>query len=73
MKECSQCHKEFPSHLIDQLVSFEGGLKTSFDSCPICALAFTNKMHGIERTDFTGSMASLMLAEAKEFIKKEGE
>ena len=68
MKKCPQCNRDFPAHLINRMVSNEG----SFYSCPLCALEYGNKMHGINRTDFTGTIASQLLAEAREFINKTG-
>lgn len=66
MKKCPNCNKDFPGHLINVMFSSEG----SFLTCPICALEHMNKAHGINRLDFEGKIASLMLAEAREFIKE---
>ncbi len=69
MEECTQCHREFPDHLINQMV-MGGGYAFV---CPLCALEMRNKAHGIPvGTPFRGEMAHDMWLEATEYVAQQG-
>ena len=65
--KCTHCERFFPSHLIQSLFTGGRGYEAM---CPICALKDMNKTHGMNRTEFNGTMANELLAEARAYIKK---
>jgi hypothetical protein len=67
---CHKCKRQFPDHLIDNLITVTGGKMTSLSVCPICALDLSNKQHGINRAEFTGEKANQMLKNAREYLEK---
>lgn len=69
MSKCGACDEKFPSRLLSPLVTPKG---VTSPICPICALSITNEIHGIDRTEFTGTMAQEMLEEAQEIMRKRG-
>ena len=67
MRECPECHKSFPSHLIQPMIGF----LPPRDMCPICALRIRNEEHGLPKdTPFQGEIAKEMHEEAKRFLKE---
>jgi hypothetical protein len=68
MTKCGNCKIKYP----DELLSPGMGLGTSDSMCGICALELSNKMLGINRTEFTGEIAEQMRLDAIEWRKKKG-
>lgn len=67
MALCEKCKTDYPVHLINCMYVTGCHL----DVCPICALAISNEVHGMERENFAkGSLAQAMLEEAREIQKK---
>ena len=70
MKKCKVkdigCGRMFPSHLIHPMVSTIG----TFELCPLCALKLRNRIHGLNDTQFKGSIANQLLEEARAIIKR---
>ncbi len=71
LKQCPQCKKKFPEHLIDRLFVSTPDGSDYRDSCPICALRIGNEIHGINRKEFTGTTAQQYLEEAQAFINEQ--
>ncbi|KKN70689.1 hypothetical protein LCGC14_0428440 [marine sediment metagenome] len=69
LKECEICKRMFPDLLIVE-VPYVGERPRM---CPICALEVSNQAHGLNRTEFNGTMANEMLFEARAFLIKEAE
>ena len=65
--KCVPCGRFFPSHLIQPHFISGRGFK---DKCPICALKDMNKIHGMNRTQFNGTMANDLLTEARAYLSK---
>lgn len=66
MKRCAACERQFPSHLIQVMVTSKG----SASVCPLCALTLRNRMHGLPKgTPFHGHIAAQMWQEADDFVK----
>lgn len=67
---CTQCHYQFPDHLVAEMCVAKDGVPTYARVCAICALRLTNKLHGTDRTDFApGSKAQQMLVEARRIVE----
>ena len=64
---CDCCKRDFPEELLQPYVS---GGSVSPDSCPICALGLSNIQHGMNRTEFNGTMANEMLRESRAYLIK---
>ena len=62
---CQECKRSFSDELIQPLY-YKG---TYTPMCPLCALAITNKIHGMNRKKFAGTMANELLEQAKEEVK----
>lgn len=73
MRECPECDKKFPSHLIQPMyiVNVEG-IESGYHSiCSLCALEITNNIHGMpEGTPFRGEMAQALYEETVEYARK---
>ncbi len=65
LKICDCCKREFPEELLQPYIS--GGSRIP-DICPICALGLSNLQHGMNRTEFNGTMANEMLREARAYL-----
>jgi hypothetical protein len=73
VKKCNKCEQKFPDHLVQPMTISdpENPELCYLLVCPICALAITNEVHGINRTGFSpGTRAQEMLQEARRFLKK---
>lgn len=69
MRTCSRCGRDFPDHLIHDLVDSQS---SSVPVCPPCGLALMNERTGLVRTSFsTGSLAQQLLEEARAYLAKE--
>lgn len=66
MKKCEECKRKFPEHLIQPFMSNHGNKML----CPLCALDYKNKIHGLNDTCFSGEYAQLLLEEAQEYLIK---
>jgi hypothetical protein len=61
MPRCTECEWDYPEHLLNIIT---GGIQLDGLYCPICALALTNRIHGINRTKFSGPRAEALRQEA---------
>lgn len=57
---CEECKITYPSDYTAPLVITREGLKSTINVCGICALELTNKLHGLNRTEFGGEVAEEM-------------
>ncbi len=75
MRQCQECKRKFPNHIIQPMVSSEFDPPSYERSlCPICALKLVNHMHGLpEGTAFRGIKANAIHTEAVAYLKEKGE
>lgn len=52
---CANCKKDFPEELLSPMIGT--GILNPKPICGICALALSNKIHGISRRVFQGEVA----------------
>lgn len=73
-EKCGECKRDAPSHCLSPMFigSNEGSGYTA-SICPLCALRITNDVHGVDRTEFTGTMAQQMLEECAKHYKVTGQ
>ncbi len=64
LNRCRHCGERFPEHLIQPYITNNGNISV----CGICALAISNEMHGMNRTEFGGEMANQYLVETKAYL-----
>ena len=67
--KCSECKIDYPHGLVQTMCSSEGNKNL----CGICALEFSNKIHGTKRSKFNGPIAEKMRQAAIEFRRKMNE
>lgn len=73
MIRCNACKRKFPDHLVQPMLTIQGGKQGVTYLCPICAFESINLAHGINRTSFSaGSMSQKLLEEARAWIEKKG-
>ncbi len=65
--KCEECKIDYPGDLVSVLTSSAG----CFRLCGICALEFTNRMHGIKRKCFRGEIAESLRRRALAFRTKQ--
>jgi len=68
--KCAKCKINYPKELVSAMASFVNGRMHYQNLCGICALAASNRIHGIHRRRFTGMMAEQMRQEAIKFRKE---
>ena len=71
MKLCAECHREFPSHMIQELAWLGKDGMLSAAMCPICAYDRINKLHGLpegEPPPETAPAARALYFEARQYL-----
>lgn len=64
---CERCKWRYPARLLSSMTTSKGD---TGEICGICALAVSNEVHGIQRTEFTGQWAEHLRQEAIEWRKR---
>lgn len=65
--KCPECGYKYPCELVISW-NYNGAY---IETCPICALAMRNALHGLPHDEpFTGTQASRLYDEAMEYAKK---
>ena len=60
MTECKRCGWKYPDYMVQPMFY----MNRYNDTCPICALAVKNAIHGTKETKFHGPMAEELRLEA---------
>ncbi|MBA7539989.1 hypothetical protein ES705_32278 [subsurface metagenome] len=68
-RDCTECDRVFPAHLISPLRAMIGGQESENWVCPMCALRLINEIHGLpEGRPFHGKGARELHAEALTYV-----
>jgi len=71
LSKCDLCEREFPDELIRVMTIFAEGEATQTHCCPLCALDFRNKLHGLpEGTPFKGELAHELWLKAEDYLRE---
>ena len=73
MKHCTECNREYPDHLVQELAIGGGGKLRYIPLCPICAYGkYMNPHRGLppDTPPTSGTIARRLWLEAKRYMEK---